>query len=457
MTHLILRQTTNSIEQVDSSCINDLYRLVIDAALDNTSDICGRINTTSTTQTKINVLHTLDSQNPPVPVAAANNEGAWDNLFATATAYAIPFQDAAFEQFFVNTYNNGNELTSTDIKNFASIDFRDTGSHSDILSLDDLAIFTSATGIYGVSAEYFPNVTSITFPASCRETYSIDRWSSIQHVTCLGTMNISYARCDNLETITAYSYTSIMCSLCTKLRNITVSIVPLTTSLPWAAFSSTLLEDFDFLPEAFTMPDNTQDQFLNITTAEQLPISTINTLVPRTCYAGCSSWKGDAIFPPVTTYFKNGAFNLCSSLTSIVITAQSGISFESDGRPWDTINPYAGGAYNDGCPIYVPLSTLNAVKSDNAMTKYTESGTACHVAGTYVEAAFSGKINRIYGYRILKYTSGAWTELSDFGQGRTAMDLVKEARKNTVFYNNTTDVPSSGSEGDLAFAVYLNP
>lgn len=457
MTHLILRQTTNSIEQVDSSCINDLYRLVIDAALDDTSDICGRINTTSTTQTKINVLHTLDSQNPPVPVAAANNEGAWDNLFATATAYAIPFQDAAFEQFFIDTYNNGNELTSTDIKNFASIDFRNAGSHSDILSLDDLAIFTSATAIYGINANQFPNATSVTFPASCGVTYGITRWSSIQRATHLGTMNIEYGYCDNLETITAHSYTSINCTGCAKLRSITVDIVPIRTSVPWGGFSRTLLEDFDFLPEAFTMPDNTQDQFSYITTAEHLPISTINTLVTRTCYAGCSSWKGDAIFPPVTTYFKNGAFNYCSSLTSIIITAQSGISFESDGRPWDTINPYQGGAYNDGCPIYVPLSTLNAVKSDSAMTKYTESGTACHVAGTYVEAAFSGKINRIYGYRILKYTSGAWTELSDFGQGRTAMDLVKEARKNTVFYNNTTDVPSSGSEGDLAFAVYLNP
>lgn len=447
MSHLILRQTTNSTEQVDSSCINDLYLLTTSLALDATSDLQGRINTATSSKDKINALHTLDNQEPAVPVAPNDNETRWDNLFATATTYAVQFSHEPFGTFFINTFNGGNEVTSADLVNFGTISFKNVGAQSDILNLDDLALLTSTTTITNASRTIFPNVTSITLPKSCTSFRDLKQYDKLKSFTALGTVDLLIEACNELETVNLYSYTNLNIQRCTKLSAINVTVIPSSVTLGWGALSGcTSLQNVDFLPEEFTFTSGSQDQFLNIS-AETLPISTVSSFVATHCYKGCSNWKGDAIFPPVTTTFNEDCMMLCRSLRSIIITNSSSITVNTDA--FNTYNPYSGTDKYKGCPIYVPLSTYDTVIQGSMMSTYAQNA----VAGANVDV--SSLNNRVFGYRILRHDGSSWQNVSDFGTGKAAMDLVKEARKNTVFYNNTTDVPSTGSDGDLAFAVYV--
>lgn len=450
MKHLILRQTINSTEQVDSSCINDLYLLTTSLALDATSDLQGRINTATSSKDKINALHTLDNQEPAVPVAPSDNETRWDNLFATATTYAVQFSHEPFGTFFINTYNGGRDVTSADLVNFGTISFKNVGTQSDILNLDDLALLTSTTTITNASRTIFPNVTSITLPKSCTSFRELKQYDKLKSFTALGTVDLVIEACNNLETVNLYSYTNLSIQRCTKLSAINVTVIPSSVTLGWGALGGcTSLQNVDFLPEEFTFTSGSQDQFLNIP-AETLPISTVSSFITKNCYKGCSNWKGDAIFPPVTHTFNEDCMMLCSSLRSIIITSTSSITVDTDA--FNTYNPWTGvpDKYK-GCAIYVPLSTYDTVIQGSTMSNYAQGNL---LAGANIEQGLPANAGRVFGYRVLRHNGSSWQNVSDFGTGKAAMDLVKEARKNTVIYNNTTDVPSTGSNGDLAFAVY---
>lgn len=451
MSHLILRQTTNSTEQVDSSCINDLYLLTTSLALDSTSDLQGRINTATSSKDKINALHTLDNQEPAVPVAPNDNETRWDNLFATATTYAVQFSHEPFGTFFINTFNGGNEVTSADLVNFGTISFKNVGAQSDILNLDDLALLTSTTTITNASRTIFPNVTSITLPKSCTSFRDLKQYNKLKSFTALGTVDLVIEACNNLETVNLYSYTNLSIQRCTKLSAINVTVIPSSVTLGWGALGGcTSLQNVDFLPEEFTFTSGSQDQFLNIP-AETLPISTVSSFIPRGCYQGCNNWKGDAIFPPVTTTFNSACLILCSSLQSIIITSSSSITVVDEAL--NTYSPWTGAPDKyKGCPIYVPLSTYDTVIQGSTMSNYAQGNL---LAGANIEQSLPANVGRVFGYRVLRHNGSSWQNVSDFGTGKAAMDLVKEARKNTVYYANTTDVPSTGSNGDLAFAVYV--
>lgn len=167
MSHLILRQTTNSTEQVDSSCINDLYLLTTSLALDATSDLQGRINTAVSTAAKINKLHTLDENSNPVQTG---NLGAWDNLYATATTYAIDFEDETVKTIIQNYLikkGYDSDLTSTNLSKITSLD-KNVGFNlnSEITTLNDIQYLTACTSIAAGTFDNIPNVTSIIFPSN---------------------------------------------------------------------------------------------------------------------------------------------------------------------------------------------------------------------------------------------------------------------------------------------------
>lgn len=107
MTHLVLKQTTDITESVENTCINDLYALI--NGLDATSSVVGKINTSISSFQKINALHTLDNNNQPV--AASDNVGRWENLFATAAAYAMEFEDDEWARICATTWGDGQVVT----------------------------------------------------------------------------------------------------------------------------------------------------------------------------------------------------------------------------------------------------------------------------------------------------------------------------------------------------------
>ena len=201
MTHLILNQQSGISEQVSSTCIDDLYILSQSNTLDSSSSLTGKINADTTSKDKVNALHTLDSSDQPV--AASDNEGKWDNLFITSTAYAFVFADPLVKQFLVSNLYGGKDPTERDIQNtaaqwstnkYGSTDYPYTMKYaffmnSQMETFDELRYFTYIASIGGQMFEGCTNLRSITMPPPVQGyTYEIG-W-------------LAFSGCNNLQTLT---------------------------------------------------------------------------------------------------------------------------------------------------------------------------------------------------------------------------------------------------------------
>lgn len=229
MTHLVLKQSTSATEQVNSTCIDDLYYLSTvtgASALDNTSDIWGRINADQSVVSRISVLHSLDDSTPPVPVQSGNT-GKWDNLFATATAYAIEFEDPNIVAY-LNSIGIGSNGYVTSVQ-AASATTVSTGANSTITKFNELKYFTGITGSMGgwdgrsSGACYFKNWTAL-------EEADISNFAYLGHSNGYGNED-TFSNCTSLKKITASSnlrkighYAFLNCSNLEEITGLSGSI-----------------------------------------------------------------------------------------------------------------------------------------------------------------------------------------------------------------------------------------
>lgn len=201
MTHLILNQQSGISEQVSSTCIDDLYILSQSNTLDSSSSLTGKINADTTSKEKVNALHTLDSSDQPV--AASDNEGRWDNLFITSTAYAFVFADPLVKQLLVQNTYNGKDPTEQDIA-LTSSHWSTNPYHTDaypyvmpyaafantqIQTFDELRYFSSIASIGNQLFENCTNLRSITMPPPVSGYKYEIGW-------------IAFKNCNNLQTLT---------------------------------------------------------------------------------------------------------------------------------------------------------------------------------------------------------------------------------------------------------------
>lgn len=92
MTHLYIEQNTGLTEEVNYSIISKLYELAISGDLDETSDLKGRLHSTSGYNDEVTYL---------------NN--TFQNLYITCDKLYVRFQDPAVEQALVSQ-NLGDKL-----------------------------------------------------------------------------------------------------------------------------------------------------------------------------------------------------------------------------------------------------------------------------------------------------------------------------------------------------------
>lgn len=158
MTHLVLKQTKDITESVENTCINDLYALI--NGLDTTSSVVGKINTSISSFQKINALHTLDNNNQPV--AASDNVGRWKNLFATAAAYAMEFEDPVWANICATRWGDGQVVTRQQMAAVNDLPDGLAVNNSD-LEVIDLGVCIMSQADFGRSAALSncPNVRKI--------------------------------------------------------------------------------------------------------------------------------------------------------------------------------------------------------------------------------------------------------------------------------------------------------
>lgn len=150
MTHLRIEQNTTGIEEVSSAVIKKLYDLVYSGTLDNTSNLQGRLHTTSTYQSYVDYL-----------------TGQYPNLYITANKYYMNFADPVVEQICATTFGDGVGCTRSDLANVLNNQLSSSvfGGNTDITSFDEFQYFTNITTIPQNCFLSCTDLSSITFPS----------------------------------------------------------------------------------------------------------------------------------------------------------------------------------------------------------------------------------------------------------------------------------------------------
>lgn len=151
MTHLYIEQNTGIIEEVDRSIINKLYELASSGNLDQTSDLKGRLHTTSAPKIQVDYLNQT-----------------YSDLFIVADKLTISFEDAEVQRLLENMLNKTG-LDANDLSAVTSI-VKTNGfkNNSRITSLNDLQLLNHCTIIGEQALDGITNVTTIKLPPLLR-------------------------------------------------------------------------------------------------------------------------------------------------------------------------------------------------------------------------------------------------------------------------------------------------
>lgn len=141
MTHLYIEQNTGLTEEVNSSIISKLYELAISGDLDETSDLKGRLHSTTGYVSQVNYLNTN-----------------FQDLIISCDNLYVEFQDPAVASILATNFGDGTGITQATVNSMTS--FNGKFSDSNITSFNELSQFTNITEIN--SNNRFNSCTSLT-------------------------------------------------------------------------------------------------------------------------------------------------------------------------------------------------------------------------------------------------------------------------------------------------------
>ena len=147
MTHLYIEQNTGLIEEVNNSIISKLYELAINGDLDNTSDLKGRLHSSTARDTHVAYL----------------NE-TFDDLYINADSLYITFVDPEVERVLATKYGDGTNVTTSDMAGVTRISY-DAGfsGNTTITQFPELGRFVSVVNLDTYSFQNTSNLTTIDF------------------------------------------------------------------------------------------------------------------------------------------------------------------------------------------------------------------------------------------------------------------------------------------------------
>ena len=199
MTHLYIEQATDRTEEVNSSIISKLYELAISGDLDNTSDLKGRLHSTSAKEKHVTYLN--------------NN---FDELYISADAQYISFEDPDVETYMKRYIGNDEGVTLQDIQafvasstafgaNYTNIHTNRYGGFTEsneeralINSFDELSLFNGITTIHGERGIATSPISSITLPSS---VVTLNTWAftGCTNLSSINLNNIQYIGGESLK------------------------------------------------------------------------------------------------------------------------------------------------------------------------------------------------------------------------------------------------------------------
>ena len=285
MTHLYIEQNTGLTEEVNSSIISKLYELAISGDLDNTSDLKGRLHSTTGYVSQVNYLNTN-----------------FQDLIISCDNLYVEFQDPTVSSILSTNFGDGVGITQAIVNSMTS--FNGKFSSSSIVTFNELSQFPNITEIN--SNNRFNNCTSLT---------SID----LSNITKIsgedGYQRWNFEDCTNLtnvgdtSNVTYFGFSAF--NGCSKLEHVDISSA---ITIKGSAFYGTKI------------------------TFSTLPTS-IQSIAEKAFY-GQNVHVPSTINLPNLTYLGNNAFAEKSEITDIVDLGS--ITTLGTGRDGYNRNPFYG-------------------------------------------------------------------------------------------------------------------
>lgn len=141
MTHLYIEQNTGLTEEVSSSIISKLYELAISGDLDNTSDLKGRLHSTTGYVSQVNYLNTN-----------------FQDLIISCDNLYVEFQDPTVASILATNFGDGVGITQATVNSMTSFNGKFSGSS--IVTFNELSSFPNITEINANNK--FNSCTSLT-------------------------------------------------------------------------------------------------------------------------------------------------------------------------------------------------------------------------------------------------------------------------------------------------------
>lgn len=378
MTHLKIEQNTTGTEEVNMSIISRLYELASSGDLDNTSDLQGRLHSSTARDIHISYLTTHYPQ-----------------LYITADTQYVTFADPEVDRVLTQTWGDGTGVTLATLQTKTSIPpdmfkgntaietFDELGQFGNITILGNEA-FKNATNLRSINLQNIVSVGSEQFSGTNLQgviympnlqgnlldsAFAGTKITEISNLGSCTTMGASFSNCTQLTSVTlpqtCTQFYRNSFSSCTQLQHINLpeSIIRLGNNTFYNC--QNLQIDEINLPNLEVLGGD--DVFGNCKKIKHVVNLGKITEIPVAysgCFRGCTGLL-DVILPDTLTSINTSVFDGCTSLNWIKVLSGT-LPTYSHTDAWGRNNYYCfGEKWTNGVysgqtyPIYVKDELLS--------------------------------------------------------------------------------------------------
>lgn len=409
MTHLRIEQNNGVIEEVSSAVITKLYDLAHDNTLDNTSNLQGRLHSTTGYYSQVQYLTTT-----------------YPELYINVDTYGVEFEDSEVERICVANWGSDGIVTTAQLSAIQpSGNFTTFKNNTSIVKFNEFQYFTgvAAKQVNPLESSFLgcSNLEEIVLPSTTwRLNATFKDCSKLKAITIPNTVttlvNEVFDGCNTISTLTVPAsvvgdldlgtmgnlqelVTTGCCFTSIDLRGTKLTSVTLPNTIRQIILSRhSLLTEITiqsthpsiYLPRA-AFADNTLLRQINGLNLSNITMSGGSNGGYQ--FSNCVSLQGNWDFS--STSFPNDTvpqmfMNKCSSVQSVTlpssITAINGSAFHTFNPNGRVIvqsttpptlssnnvfqNGYSSNKFTSGCTIYVPDASLSAYQADSIWSQY---------------------------------------------------------------------------------------
>lgn len=364
MTHLYIEQNTGLTEEVNSSIISKLYELAISGDLDNTSDLKGRLHSTSGYGDQVSYLNTNFS-----------------DLYINVDKSYIRFQDPKAQQWCVTNFStDGVGCSISDLAAVTNSDF-------------NVSSFVSSGIVYFNEFQYFTGMTQVNLAPSGTETNNttLKQITLPNTVTRIGGLSgygggfYSYIALESIHIPSNCTITAAAFRYCTSLKSVSFGTgITLEGGYTFERCTSLTTVDLSGLTK---LPDNTFNDCTSLTSIF-IPntIAEINYNFIGSTHVTSITFEESGDTPLVligsTSGYANGVFRMIAGQkivfperlselknSALACTSDMTYVFTSTTPPNVTGDGTLGNVLKNS-KIYVPDSAVNTYKAATGFSDY---------------------------------------------------------------------------------------